>query len=263
MESDQENFRLDLKTNLASVKSQAVWAGIKPGMRVADLGCGPGKTTFKLNKIVQPQGSVVGVDISENRISYAKRNYSGRGIKYVCRDIRLPLNDLGMFDFLWVRFVLEYNRQECFDIVKNITSILKPGGIMCLIDLDYNCLTHYGLPLRFEKAFMEISKKLTNNSNFDPYVGRKLYSFIYDLCFTDIAVSLSAHHLIYGKLSETDEFNWTQKVEVAAKKSGYRFEEYPGGYEEFYDEFKRSFGDQRRFTYTPLIKCRGYKPLEP
>ena len=262
MESDQENLRLDIKTNVAAVKSQALWAGITPGMRIADLGCGPGKTTFTLSQILQPQGSVVGVDNSENRISYATRRYSGKGINYVCRDIRHSLLDLGLFDFIWARFVLEYNRRECFDIVKNITTILKPGGILCLIDLDYNCLTHYGLPPRFERAFLEISKELTNNANFDPYVGRKLYSFLYDLGYADIAVRLTAHHLIYGKLTDTDEFNWTQKIEVAAKKAGYGFDEYPGGYEEFYEEFKRFFSDPRRFTYTPLIECRGRKPLE-
>ena len=95
-------------------------------MRVADLGFGSGKTSFYLHKLVQPNGEVVGVDIAEERIKYAKKHYNKKGIKYICRDIRGPLDDLGLFDFLWVRFVLEYYRTESFDIVKNISSILKP-----------------------------------------------------------------------------------------------------------------------------------------
>ena len=53
MEDDQESVRLDRKTDGATVEKQALWAGIKPGMRVADLGCGAGKTTFHLNKLIQ------------------------------------------------------------------------------------------------------------------------------------------------------------------------------------------------------------------
>jgi len=72
-------------------------------------------------------------------------------------------------------------------------------------------------------------------------------------------VNLSPH-LIFGKVKEIDAFNWTKKVEVSAKKLGYQFEEYKGGYEEFFEEFKHFFSDPRRFTYTPVICCRGCKP---
>ena len=130
MEDDQEAVRLDLKTDAAIVEKQALWAGIKPDMRVADLGCGAGKTTFHLNRLVQPEGQAIGVDIAEQRIEYAKTHYSNESIEYVVADIRQPLEDLGHFDFIWVRFVLEYYLEGSFDIVKNITKILKPGGII-------------------------------------------------------------------------------------------------------------------------------------
>lgn len=260
MESDEESFRLDLKTDGKIVENQALWAGIKPGMRVADLGFGSGKTTFYLHKLVQPSGEVVGLDIAEERIKYAQRHYFEKGIEYICRDIRKPLEDLGMFDFIWVRFVLEYYRSESFDIVKNISDILKPGGIICLIDLDYNCLNHFGLSKKLKKTLHGLTKAMEKNADFDPYVGIKLYSFLYDLGYQDIDVSLAPHHLIFGKLNEIDAFNWTKKVEIAVKRLGYDFKEYKGGYEEFFEEFVRFFSDPRRFTYTPLISCRGCKP---
>ena len=58
MESDEETRRLDLKTDTDTIKRQALWAGIKPGMRVADLGFGSGKTTHTLNTLLQPGGQV-------------------------------------------------------------------------------------------------------------------------------------------------------------------------------------------------------------
>jgi ubiquinone/menaquinone biosynthesis C-methylase UbiE len=223
MEDSEETLRLDLKTDANIVEKQALWAGIKPGMRVADLGYGSGKTTFYLHKLVQPGGEVVGIDIAEDRIKYAKKNYNKKGIKYILKDIRDPLDDLGMFDFIWVRFVLEYYRSESFNIVKNISSILKPGGIICLIDLDYNCLNHFGLSQKLQRTFYGIMSALEKNANFDPFVGIKLYSFLYDLGYQDIDVSMAPHHLIFGEATEIDTFNWKKKVEVAAKKSGYEF----------------------------------------
>ncbi|MGA3085348.1 MAG: hypothetical protein ABSE95_11195 [Thermodesulfobacteriota bacterium] len=56
MEDMEEAVRLDLKTDPLVVEQQARWAGIKPSMRVADLGCGSGKTTSILNRLVQPGG---------------------------------------------------------------------------------------------------------------------------------------------------------------------------------------------------------------
>ena len=260
MESNEESVRLDMKTDPEVVKKQALWAGIKAGMRVADLGCGAGKTTFHLNKLIGPTGSIVGVDIAQQRIDYAENHYAHSSIEYVCKDIREPLNDLGMFDFIWIRFVLEYYRKDSFEIVKNISQALKPGGILCLIDLDCNCLRHFGLSKRLEKYMRKLMQALETDFNFDPYVGIKLYSYLYDLNFQRIAADVAAHHLIYGDLDETDKFNWTQKVVMAAKNSKCRFEDYADGYEGFFKEFMEFFTDRRRFTYTPLICCRGFKP---
>ena len=259
MESDDEALRLDLKTDSRVVEKQALWAGMKPGMRVADLGCGSGKTTFCLNKLVQPDGETFGIDISAQRLKYAKQHYDDKGLEYKLKDIRKPLAELGEFEFIWVRFVLEYYRTNGYEIVKNIYKILKPGGIICLIDLDHNCLNHYGYSQRLEKALNKIMISAEKHANFDPYAGRKLYSYLYDLGCSDINVSMSHHHLIFGELNEIDAFNWTKKVIAAGKKSGYQFDEYQGGFEEFFEEFKHFFNDPRRFTYTPVICCRGCK----
>jgi SAM-dependent methyltransferase len=260
MESEDENIRLEAKTDPAAVAQQALWAGIRPGMRVADLGCGPGKTTSVLHGLVQPGGIVVGADISEKRIEYAREHYAGEGIEFVRRDIRLPLDDFGSFDVVWIRFVLEYYRSNAFEIVRNVSRILRPGGTLCLIDLDHNCLNHFGLPERLERAIARCARVLEEEFNFDPYAGRKLYSFLYDLGYEHVAVSVNAHHIIYGPLGSVDAFNWKKKIEMAGGKAGFAFSEYPGGPEEFMEEFTRFFSDPRRFSYTPLICARGCRP---
>ena len=197
MESQDESLRLELKADPEILIEEASWAGIKPGMRVADLGCGPGKTTYHLNKFVQPNGSAVGVDISSQRIEYAQAHYQDVGLEFRLGDIRKSLDHLGLFDFIWTRFVLEHFRKNSFDIVKNIISILKPGGILCLADLDFNCLIHHGIPARLEKALFGLMGLLEEQANFDPYAGRKFYSYLYDLGFQDIYIDITTHHLIF------------------------------------------------------------------
>jgi ubiquinone/menaquinone biosynthesis C-methylase UbiE len=259
MESDEEVLRLELKTDSARVARQASWAGIRPGMRVADVGCGSGKTTLCLHKLVEPSGETVGIDISAKRIEYARQHYGSDALTFTCRDIRAPLDDLGTFDFAIVRFVLEYHREQSVAIVRNIARILKPGGILCLIDLDHNCLCHFELSTRLEKTIAGVMAALESKSDFDPYAGRKLYSYLYDLGFQDLDAKIAHDHVIFGELQEKDAFNWLKKVE-AARKSGFTFDEYPGGHGEFAAEFMDFFADPRRFTYTPVISCRGRKP---
>lgn len=262
MENEEESIRLEVKTNPEEVKEQAIWCGIKPGLRVLDAGCGPGKTTSVLYEMIQPGGSIVGVDFSEKRINYARKHYGGRsGLDFYVHDVRNSLGDFGQFDIIWVRFVLEYYRAGSHDIVRNLKSCLKPGGYLCMLDLDHNCLNHYELPPGMREFLPVLMARLDEEYNFDTYAGRKLYSYLYDNGFEDIKVHLMPHHLIYGEIRDGDAFNWMKKVEVAAMKLGDLFNDYPGGYETFHADFKRFFYDTRRFTYTPLILCKGMRPV--
>jgi ubiquinone/menaquinone biosynthesis C-methylase UbiE len=261
MENMEEITRLNVKTDCRSVTDQARWAGIQTGMQVADIGCGSGKTSYALHNLVQPGGTVIGIDGSEERTNYADQTYGKNRIKFFCRDIREDLCKLGMFDFVWVRFILEYYRKSSFDIVKNISRVVRPGGILCLIDLDHNCLSHYGLPKRLEKTVFSLMTTLEIHSDFDPFAGRKLYSHLYRLGYEEIDVKITAHHLIFGELDQKDAYNWGRKIEIASRRIGYRFEEYEKGYDEFVYEFNQFFSDPGRFTYTPLIICRGRKPF--
>lgn len=260
MESEEEAYRLDIKTDPRAVEEQARWAGIASGMRVLDLGCGAGRTTHTLATLVGPQGAVVGIDGSEQRITYASRTFSGPGVSYLRRDVRAPLTDLGGFDLVWIRFVLEYFADESFAITKNAFEALKPGGTLCLIDLDHNCLSHFGAPARLDRTLRRIVFALQKGQGFDPFVGRKLYAYLYDLGCSDLEVRMAPHHLIYGPISEADRFNWLAKGHAVRHVPELFSDDYPGGYEEFRRDLVAFLDDPRRFIYTPLILCKGTRP---
>jgi len=261
MENSEESLRLSQKTDPDAVRKQATWCGIKPGMRVLDFGCGPGMTTDIFRDMVQPGGEVVGVDISAERIAGAVSSYGGKqGIKFILRDFRKPIRDIGTFDIIWIRFVLEYFRKESKEIVENLKSLLNPGGWLCLLDLDYNCLNHYELPDAMKDILPKLMALLDEKYNFDTFAGRKLYSYLFDAQYENLQVELMAHHLIYGKARAADVYNWTKKIEVTADRLQPLFADYPGGIEGFKEDFRKFFSDPRRFTYTPLILCKGMRP---
>ena len=262
MESEEENIRLEVKTDPDALRKQALWCGVKPGMRILDGGCGPGITTALLYEMIQPGGSIVGVDFSKTRIAYAKENYGGKsGIEFHLHDLREPMEEFGQFDLVWVRFVLEYYRKGALDIVKNLKKCVKPGGTLCLLDLDYNCLNHYELPLQIAVILPKIMNYLDKKYNVDTFIGRKLYSFVYDAGFEEIEVELIAHNLIYGKIRDKDKFNLRKKIEIAAEKADEIIKSYPGGYLNFSNDLNNYLVDPRRFTYTPLLLCKGIKPF--
>ena len=259
-ESKDELARLENKTDQLLVIDQAKWAGLSPGMRVLDVGCGPGITTFALAEAAVPGGQVVGIDRSDERIAYAKANYGAPNVEFVQRNFFDDLSDLGEFDFVWMRFILEYFLKEAFQLTRHIAQSVKPGGILCLIDLDRNGLNHYGLSERLERNIQKATECLMKNANFDPFAGAKLPGHLFDLGFIDIQADVRAHHLICGDLSERDRLNFWQKLEFGGRRSGWTFEDYEDGFAGFEKEFKRYFSDKRRFFYTPLIISRGVKP---
>lgn len=264
MENLEEAIRLEIKTDPEVVRKQAHWCGLKPGLRVLDAGCGPGKITSILHDMIQPGGEILGVDYSEERIRHAKQHYGHEsGIDFQVHDLRDPLQGLGLFDLIWVRFVLEYNRSESPTIIKNLTACLEPCGHLCLLDLDHNCLNHYKLPKQMEDMLFNVARWVEREYNFDPYAGRKLFAYLYDQGYQNIQMDLMAHHLFFGSIKNVDVYNWMKKMEVASTKTKKLFEDYSGGQAAFLRSFTKFLLDPRRFTYTPLVLSKGTKPLSP
>ena len=74
MENSEEALRLELKTDPEAVRSQANWCGVEPGMSVLDAGCGPGKVTSILYKMIQPRAELSWVSITPKNESSTQRS---------------------------------------------------------------------------------------------------------------------------------------------------------------------------------------------
>lgn len=69
--------------------------GLKPGMSIVDLGCGPGTVTRKISKWLSHDVSLIGIDRDSAFIEYARKEAQGQGMKnitYIQGDIlEIPL----------------------------------------------------------------------------------------------------------------------------------------------------------------------------
>ncbi len=57
--------------------------GLAPGMRVLDVGCGPGDVVFLAARLVGPEGTVIGVDRSPEAIEQAQQRAAAVGLTNV------------------------------------------------------------------------------------------------------------------------------------------------------------------------------------
>jgi ubiquinone/menaquinone biosynthesis C-methylase UbiE len=137
----EELARLKLQATVAIDLEREAWraVGLKPGMEVLDLACGPGFTSCELAKAIG-NGRVTGIDISEELIAVAHQARASEKVENVSFAIgnvyalALPENH---FDFVYARFLFQH-LEKPRRALENVLRVLKPGGILCVLDIDDN-----------------------------------------------------------------------------------------------------------------------------
>jgi ubiquinone/menaquinone biosynthesis C-methylase UbiE len=120
------------------------YAGIKPGMKVLDLGSGAGDVAILAARMVGPAGSVTGVDVNGAALATARDRAAAAGLHNVAfiegdfRTVDLP-ND---FDALVGRLVLMYLADPVAGL-KDVLRHVRPGGLVAFQELDVRTLDHY------------------------------------------------------------------------------------------------------------------------
>src|SRR5947209_7119050 len=132
---DSELLRLDVQSEyyrLATLDAMR-WAGIVPGMRVLDIGCGSGGVSFAAAHLVGPTGSVLGMDVADAAIRAAQGHADRLGL----RNVRFEQGDLrtwdheDRFDAVVGRLVLMYLPDPVAALTM-LCSRLEPGGVVLI-----------------------------------------------------------------------------------------------------------------------------------
>ena len=184
-------------------------AGIKPGMRVADLGCGVGMTTALLAELVGPTGEVVGVDLSAAQLAQAQELMPSEfsNVKFVeasATDTGLPY---GSFDLVYSRFLL-IHLVEPVVALREMHSLLKPGGILVCEDGD---LTTAGSePTTALNMFADLFGRLGPKWGVDYTLGRRLFQLVSAENFSDVEITYNQPVVARGEQKRLAELSVTE-----------------------------------------------------
>jgi SAM-dependent methyltransferase len=118
-------------------------AGLVPGARVADVGCGPGAMLPALAAAVGPRGRVTAVDADPEAVAAAAALVAAAGFGNVAvRQGRADSTGLaaGSLDVVMLRHVLAHNGGAEDAIVAHLATLLRLGGCLYLVDADLTAI---------------------------------------------------------------------------------------------------------------------------
>lgn len=152
-------------------------AGIRPGMKCADLGCGGGEVTLKLARLVEPGGWVTGVDMDEVKLGLARKAAVERGVsnvEFLAGNVS-NWDEPDAYDVVYARFVLQH-LSEPVNLLRRMWAAVRPGGRVIVEDADFDgwCChpPNEGLDF-FVRAYAEVIRRRGG----DHATGRKLYQY--------------------------------------------------------------------------------------
>lgn len=124
----------------AATRALLVAAGIGPGQRVLDLGCGPGDVSLLVGELVGAGGEVVGVDRAAAAVATARQRAAGRGFAHLSF-IESELDALALtpVDAVVGRFVLMHQPDPARALAQ-AASFTRPGGVVVVMESHLTAL---------------------------------------------------------------------------------------------------------------------------
>ncbi len=110
-------------------------AGLEPGMRVLDIGCGVGDVSFLAAELVGPEGLVVGIDRAPEAVAQARARAAARGLHHV----QIQLAGVAEWaperpvDAVVGRFVLMHQADPAAALRAGARH-LRPGGVVAMLE---------------------------------------------------------------------------------------------------------------------------------
>lgn len=115
------------------------------GMRVLDVGCGPGSITLDLGRIVGPAGQVIGIEPVEAPLEAARRLAAELGderTRFETGDVYALEYEPRSFDVVHAHQVLQHLGDPA-GALRAMAALVRPGGIVAVRDVDYASISVY------------------------------------------------------------------------------------------------------------------------
>ena len=150
-------------------------------MNVLDIGCGPGDLSFLAAGFVGPEGSVLGIDRSEDAVALARQ----RALSADLTNVRFETGNLEnleqqqqTFDALVGRLIMVHMNDPA-TLLKDLASRIRPGGLIILQEWDISsCGSYPQVPLYNQCG--EWIRQAFTRAGVDLRLGTRLHSIFTD-----------------------------------------------------------------------------------
>lgn len=131
-DDDGERERLRLQHELWLPEARRAWrrAGLCAGMRVLDLGAGPGNCSIELARTVGPDGHVLALECSPTYVEHARAAAERQGLAQLevkQHDLCSTPLEVGSFDLVWSRWVAMF-LPRLAPYLQQVKRALRAGG---------------------------------------------------------------------------------------------------------------------------------------
>jgi ubiquinone/menaquinone biosynthesis C-methylase UbiE len=165
--------------------------GLAPGAAVAEIGCGPGFLTGALASLVAP-GRTLGIDPSDDLLEVARGAVEPEhdNLSFLHGDAYATGLPGSSLDFVYNRLLYQHLSAP-LDALREAKRVLRPGGKVCVVDVDDAWLTMEPSCDAFEQLTAAAQEGQARRGG-DRRIGRRLPGLMAQAGFTRVAVDVLA-----------------------------------------------------------------------
>jgi ubiquinone/menaquinone biosynthesis C-methylase UbiE len=171
------------------------WYGLSDGMRILEIGSGPGFVTEKLLELC-PRSELTSLEINPEMISKAKQ-YLGEKHDSRIQFVQASIMNTGLpdnqYDFAIARMIF-LHLPDPVGAAREIYRLLRPGGKLVIIDIDDSV---YGLIDPQIPEFSMVMNKLAQvqaSRGGNRYIGRQLWRILHSVGYTNLELEAIVQH---------------------------------------------------------------------
>lgn len=169
--------------------------GLRPGDRILDSACGPGLWTRMFAQRVFPTGRVIGLDVAETLLNYARANLVGdplgEVIEFVQADFHNPSLPFHHFDVVFLGNCLSYvSASEAHRVLQRHKDLARRGGRVISKEFDGATVIFHPVPAALTLKVVALAARALEETPdtpfFDNFVGRKTYGMFRKAGFSNV-----------------------------------------------------------------------------
>ena len=165
---------------------------LRAGMRLLDVGCGPGTITMDLADRLGPAGHVTALEVTEEALGLAHAEAERRGTKnvdFVSGNVQaLDLPDAS-YDVVHAHQVLQHV-SDPVQALREMRRVCREGGLVAARDSDYPAFAWHPAVPELDR-WLEIYLSVARSNHAEPAAGRRLLSWARSAGFTDVEAGAS------------------------------------------------------------------------